>query len=147
MLHENTVIPGNTEMVVPMRIVNSENHDLLITSNFSGIFEPYDREDEFDMVVCSCTATVSNNSVIPVLVMNLHDYDVTLFENTVMGKYYSTNNKFGEVYEIIDTTVSEVFEKQQTMPDQYQKGKPYPPIDLTNVDLCGDEKIELEKFI
>ena len=144
-IDENIVVPSNTEMVVPMRLVNANSSCYNFCPDYAGIFEPERNEDV--LLACSCTATVSKKGIIPVLVVNLSDQSVTLYENTPMGSYYSTTEMVGEVYEIVQgADFSRPF--PSSAKTTYKKeGKPYPPIDLSNADLDSSQKLEVQALL
>ena len=143
-IDENIVLPGNTEVVVPMRVVNSQCTDE-IRPDYPGIFEPDNFDNSETMIACSCTATVSRKGIIPVIVMNLSDEKVTMYENTPMGTYYSTTDMMGEVYEILE---GDDFDRVSDMKSTYpKKGKPYSPVDLSNSDLDDEKKQKVQALL
>ena len=74
-IDEKVVVPGNTEIIVPMRLMNSNSSCYNFCPDYAGIFEPERNEDV--LLACSCAATVSKKGIVPVLVMNLPDRSVT----------------------------------------------------------------------
>ena len=158
-VNEKIVVPKCSEMVVPLRLVTSNNSDTHIMPDYAGIFEPETNENV--MLNVACTATVSRRGIIPVLVMNISQDDITLYENTPVGNYYSTTEVMGEVYEIVQDVSfsqfvpSERYQKHDPYPESFpperntcqNMGKPYPPVDLSDSVLTSDQKEKVQSFI
>ncbi len=157
---ETMVIPANSEMIIPLKLLDNQDSQEVIYYNYEGIFEPDSHLDE-DILVAS-VATKSEKGIIPVLVMNLSCEDVNIYANIPMGYYHSVQHKGGEIYEIMEN-VCEIDVKQNfTIPSQGQNrhkethisqvnqkstGKPYPKVDLSQSDLETDQKVQVEALL
>lgn len=146
LMAETIVVPPNSEMIIPLKVVNDDNSDEVISGSYEGILEPDTHED----VLIARVATISRNGIIPVMVMNLSNEERTLYENTPMGCYHSTIDNVGEVYNIMyqmvqENPLAEISVNEET--HSLSRGIPYPPIDLSNSNLDSNQKGQVQSLL
>ena len=73
---ETLIVPANSEMIIPLKLVDGDNSDMGVSSNYEGIFEADSHIHE--SILVANVATRSNDGIIPVLIMNLSGDEVQL---------------------------------------------------------------------
>jgi len=130
----NIQIPANSEKNILMKVSDDRG---MISSDYTGIFEP---ESESDLLFAR-TLSITSNGCFPVLVMNSTPNDISLYEDTPVGQFYSAIGQTGEYFEVLDDTPNSINLAQERNETSISH------IDLSDSDLTCDQERQVRGLL